>query len=570
MLDFKIKKNPETQEIWIETSINGKCLLTTPQLNKGTAFTQEERREFGLEGKLPNHIETLDEQIERALLHYQSLQNPINRNIFLNELHDTNQTVFYGLVKKHLAEMLPFIYTPTVGLAVEMFSKKFQRARGLYISYEERSQIERILDNRSHPDVDLIVVTDGSGVLGIGDQGVGAMMIPVAKLMVYTLCGGINPLRTLPILLDVGTNNPALLEDPLYLGWRHPRITGEAYDDFIDQFVSVVNKKFPKVFLHWEDFERDHARQILDRYQGLLCTFNDDIQGTGVVAVAAIMAALQVTQSRLTDQRIVIFGAGTAGTGIADQMMDIMIAEGATPQEAASCFWLIDRPGLLTGDMKDLTIAQKVYARTDWSHEKRQLIDVVENIHPTILIGCSAVPGAFSQEVIQKMNQFVERPIIFPLSNPTHRAEAKPQDLLEWTDGKAFIAAGSPHQPMQFKGKEVRFALCNNALVFPGVALGLISVGASRLNPSMLRTACYALMKCAPILQDSHAPLLPPIEYAEKVAKVIALAVAKEAIEQGFSDISEYDESLLESKIEALVWNPEYVRLKRVMPGECA
>lgn len=567
MLDFKIKKNPETQETWIETSINGKCLLTTPQLNKGTAFTREERSAFGLEGKLPNHIETLDEQVERALHHYQSLQNPLNRNIFLNELHDTNQVVFYSLVKKYLADMLPFIYTPTVGLAVEMFSKKFQRARGLYISYEERDHIDQILDNRSHPDLDLIVVTDGGGVLGIGDQGVGAMMIPVAKLMVYTLCGGIHPLRTLPIMLDVGTNNPALLEDPLYLGWRHPRITGKAYDAFIDQFVSVVNKKFPNVFLHWEDFERDHARHILDRYQDKLCTFNDDIQGTGVVALAAIMAALKVSQSQLADQRIVIFGAGTAGTGIADQIRDAMIAGGMSAQAAVSCFWLIDRPGLLTCDMDDLTDAQKIYARERWPHQGRQLIDVVKNIKPTILIGCSAVPGAFSQEIIQKMCQFVERPIIFPLSNPTHRAEAKPQDLLEWTDGKAFIAAGSPHQPVQFKGREVKFALCNNALVFPGVALGLISVGASRLNKDMLHVASQSLMECAPILKDPNAPLLPPIEIADQVAKIIALAVAKEAIKQGVASIPEGGLDALAARIEGMVWRPEYVPLKRVIPN---
>ncbi len=566
MLDFKIKRNPETQAVWIETAMHGKGLLTT-QLNKGTAFTREERAAFGLEGKLPSCVEVLEQQVERALLRYQELRDPLNKNIFLNELHETNQTVFYSLVKQHLAEMLPYIYTPTVGLAVELFSKKFQRARGLYIAYEERDQIERILDNRSHPDVDLIVVTDGSGVLGIGDQGVGAMMISVAKLMVYTLCGGIHPLKTLPILLDVGTDNPALLEDPFYLGQRHPRITGEAYDAFIDQFVTAVHKKFPHAFLHWEDFEREHARNILHRYQDVLCTFNDDIQGTGVVTLAAILAALKTKQASLSDQRIVIFGAGAAGTGIADQIADGMMAEGLNRFEAASRFWLIDKPGLLTDDMPDLTEAQKAYARDDWQGELRQLIDVIEIIKPTILIGASAVLGAFRKEVIQKMHLFVETPIIFPLSNPTHRAEAMPKDLVEWTDGKALIAAGSPHASIQFKGREITFALCNNALVFPGVALGLISVKASRLRPEMLHAACLALMSCAPILKDPEAALLPPIEEADQVAKVIALAVAKEAINQGVAEEVE-GEHVLEARIEEMVWKPEYVPLKRVFNAD--
>ncbi|MBX9706028.1 MAG: NAD-dependent malic enzyme, partial [Gammaproteobacteria bacterium] len=486
MLDFTVNKDSKTGTETITTSLAGKPLLSTPQLNKGTAFTYEERHAFNLLGKLPARIETLEEQVQRCYKQYSSYVTPLKRNVFLNELHDTNHVLFYRLLQQHLAEMLPTIYTPIVGTAVKEFSAEFRRPRGLYLSYQERDAMDEILDNRSNPEIDLIVVTDGEGVLGIGDQGIGGMDIPIAKLMVYTLCGGIDPTRTLPILLDVGTNNEALLNDPLYLGWRHPRLEGQEYDDFIEKFVRSVNKKFPKVFLHWEDFGRNNARRNLERYQNTLCTFNDDMQGTGVVTLAALLAAVKVNHQSLKDQRIVVFGGGTAGTGISDQIVDALMREGLTKEEARAKFWMIDRAGLLTQDMKDLTPFQYVYARdaaelADWTLAHGSVVtlaDVVHHIKPTVLIGCSAVAGAFNEAIIKEMASYQDKPIILALSNPTERAEAQPVDIYQWTDGRALLATGSPFDDVTFHGVQVRIAQCNNAFVFPGLGLGLIAVQA--------------------------------------------------------------------------------------------
>lgn len=570
MLNFKIKTDSMHGKKWLETSLSGKPLLTTPQLNKGTAFSTQERRTFGLIGKLPAQIESLEEQVARAYLQFQSYDTPLQKNTYLNKVHDTNQTLFYKLVQHHEREMIPIIYTPTVSIAVEKFSREFQQARGLYISYENRYQIEEILDNRSNPEIDLIVASDGGGVLGIGDQGVGAMLIPVAKLMAYTICGGINPLRTLPILLDVGTDNEALLQDPFYLGRRHPRISGEQYYEFLDLLVVALKKKFPHAFVQWEDFGRDHARRILQRYQTKICSFNDDIQGTGATTLAALLAAVKSTNSSLTEQRIVIFGAGSAGTGIADQICDGMVRMGLSRTKAQARFWLIDRPGLLISNMNDLTPEQKPYARDitevqQWHKESSapiSLLDVINGIQPTVLVGCSARNGAFSKEAIQAMAQHIAKPIIFPISNPTEKIEAVPEDLLHWTNGQALIATGGPFEPILFNGELRHIAQCNNALVFPGIGLGVIAAKAMQVTDNMLWAACMALNRCAPIHQDPKAALLPSIDNAKNSAREIAIAIAQQAIEDGVAGI---DASVnLAECIEAHIWRPEYVEFKKI------
>lgn len=566
MLDFKLIKDANGE--YIETSISGKLLLNTAALNKETAFTETERSEFGLLGKLPAQVETLEEQAQRAYWQFQSYATMLQKHIYLNNLHDKNQVLFYKLVSDHLVEMLPCIYTPIVGMAVKEYSREFRQARGLYIAYPYRDKIDEILDNRSHPEIDIIVVTDGEGVLGIGDQGIGGMDIPIAKLMVYTLCAGINPLRTLPILLDVGTDNKELLSDPVYLGLRHNRIRGAEFDAFIDQFVTAVQNKFPDVFLHWEDFGRSTARHILDRYKNKLCTFNDDIQGTGAVTLAAILAAVKATGSTITQQRVVIFGAGTAGTGISDQICAAMMRAGLTAEEAHQRFWLVDRPGLLISNMTDLTPAQIPYTRKpeDVAHWQVfsptgiNLHDTIRHVQPTILIGCSAQGGAFKQEIIAELIKYHPHPIIFPLSNPTEHAEATPADILQWTEGKALVATGSPFEDVNFNGQTIKIGQCNNALVFPGIGLGVLAVKAKRLTDDMIWAATQTLVESAPVLKDMHAPILPLMQDARIVARKIALAVARQAQQEGLAQIEVTD---LENRIDDLMWQPHYVPLKR-------
>jgi len=567
MLAFKECRDPNTGELFIETSICGKLLLTTPQLNKGTAFTYDERHTFGLLGKLPNRVETLDEQVKRAYLQYSSYTSRLQQHIYLNDLHDQNQILFYKLVSRHLAEMLPTIYTPIVGTAVKHFNREYRQPRGLYISHTNRNQIDEILMNRSNPEIDLIVVTDGEGVLGIGDQGVGGMDIPVAKLMVYSLCGGINPTRTLPIFLDVGTNNQSLLDDPLYLGCRHPRIGDLQYDEFVHKFVTSISHHFPNAFLHWEDFGRGNARRILDRFQDELCTFNDDIQGTGAVTLAALFAACDVTETHLQEQRIIVYGAGSAGTGISDQIVDAMIRCGLTAQEAYRNFWLIDRQGLLLVNDNELTQAQQPYARAcedidSWSLRQTipSLADTIRHVKPTILIGCSAQTGAFSEEIIKMMCANCQRPIIFPLSNPDDKCEAQPNNLLTWSQGKALIATGTAFEPIEYQNRLVQIAQCNNALVFPGIGLGILAVRSSRLTKTMILAAAHALSDFAPSKKDSFLPLLPSLDDAQTVAKHIAKAVAQTAIDLGLAQQNQNAD--LDKLLHNIFWEPRYLPFK--------
>lgn len=565
MLDFKVCHDSKTNHLLIETSSYGKNLLTTAQLNKGTAFTKEERLEFGLLGKLPHIVETLDEQVQRAYFQYSNYTTSLQRNIYLNNLHDKNQILFYKLLNNHLNEMLPIIYTPVVGLAVMHFSREYRQPRGLYITHFDQQNLDDIINNRSNPEIDLIVVTDGEGVLGIGDQGIGGMEIPVAKLMVYSLCGGIDPTRTLPIFLDVGTNNQALLDDPMYLGCRHKRIDSEHYNQFIDHFVSRIQAHFPNAFLHWEDFGRSNARPILDRFQDQLCTFNDDIQGTGAVTLAALLAACDITGNPLENQRIFVYGAGSAGTGVSDQIVDALVMCGLSVEESYRHFWLFDRQGLLIEGDTELTEAQKPYARALADFQDTpysSLMDAMQQIKPTILIGCSAQAGAFSQDIIEYMAQHCERPIIFPLSNPDDKCEAQPVDILFWSKGQALVATGTAFKPIQYESRLVHIAQCNNALIFPGIGLGIQAVKASRLSKAMIWAAARALSELSPSKRDDFLPILPLLNDAQAVAKHIAVAVARTAIETGLAQCNQ--EKDLESWIQEIFWEPHYLPFKRV------
>ena len=569
MLDFITKRDSKTEEWYLETSISGKNLLTTPQLNKGTAFTQEERRVFGLLGKLPHRVETLDDQVKRAYLQFSGYSTRLQQNIYLNNLHDKNQILFYKLLSSHLGEMLPVIYTPIVGTAVKLFSREYRQPRGLYIAHTDQHQLDELISNRSNPEIDLIVVTDGEGVLGIGDRGVGGMDIPVAKLMVYSLCGGIDPTRTLPIFLDVGTNNQELLADPMYLGCPHPRITAEKYDGFISKFVNTIHAHFPNAFLHWEDLGRGNARRVLDQFQDELCTFNDDIQGTGAVTLAALLAACDITGIKLEDHRICVFGAGSAGTGISDQIADALIRCGLSEQEAYARFWLIDRQGLLLEDDPELTAAQKPYARKAdelkaWGLRDKQyasLTDTVRAVKPTILIGCSSQAGAFSQDIIESMAKHCKRPIIFPLSNPDEKCEAQPVNIMAWTKGNALIATGTSFPAVEYQNRLLQIAQCNNALVFPGIGLGILAVSAKRLSKEMIWQAALALSTFSPSKKDSFLPLLPSLDDAQAVAKGIASAVAQSAIATGLAQCNE--DAHLETVIHDMFWEPRYLPFRK-------
>lgn len=564
MFDFEEKTSKHGRCIGFSTALKGKDLLDSSALNKGSAFTNEERERLGLLGLLPDQIETIDEQAKRTYGQFSRFETALEKNNYLNDLNENNQVLFYHLASQHLEEMLPILYTPTVGQAVEEFSHEFSRARGIYLSYHNQYRLNEILNNCPLPEVDLIIMTDGEGVLGIGDQGVGGMDICIGKLMVYTLCAGINPNRVLPIQLDVGTNNQLMLDDPMYLGWRHKRISGNAYHQFIGRAVAAIRERFPGVYLHWEDFGRDNARTNLDRYRNAMCTFNDDMQGTGAVTLATVLSACHAQGRALSDQRFVFFGAGTAGTGIADQICTALQKEGLSEANARKRFWLVDRPGLLTEHV-ETTDFQKPYTRShvetaDWARNADGLIaldEVLKQVKPTVLVGCSTVHGAFTEEMIKNLAEQVDTPIIFPLSNPNKKVEATPEDLIKWTGGKVMIATGSPFDDVEIDGKKIRISQCNNAFIFPGLGLGTIATKATRVTDGMIWEACRALADCSPALKDPSAPLLPELSEAKAVSRKIASAVATQAILEGVASIDTTDD--IEARIEALVWTPEYL-----------
>jgi malate dehydrogenase (oxaloacetate-decarboxylating) len=542
----------------------GMELLERPLLNKGTAFTEEERAEFGLHGILPPHLETLDEQVARAYEAYKRKDEDLERHIYLRALQDANEILFYRLLLDHIEEMTPMVYTPIVALACEQFSHIYRRPRGLFISYPLRDFIPQLLRNRPNKDVDVIVVTDGERILGIGDQGAGGLGIPIGKLSLYTLIGGIRPERTLPIVLDVGTNNTERLKDPEYLGWRHERVAGQAYFDFVDRFVQAVKQELPGTCLQWEDFATPHARPILNRYRDQLLTFNDDIQGTSAVALGAILAAVKVTGKSLKEQQIVMLGAGSAGIGVADGLRAAMREEGLTEQEAQSRFWVIDKDGLLHSGRKELTLEQVVYAQPEnsvfgWprtSNGQIGLADVIGRINATILIGLSTVGGAFSEPIVREMARKVARPIIFPLSNPTSKSEAKAKDLIQWTDGRALVASGSPFAPVSYGGRKILIAQCNNIYIFPAMGLAAVASGARRVTEPMMLAAARALAENSPALKDASSSLLPPLTEIRGVAAEIAFAVGMQAQKDGVAPKINEDE--LRRRVLNTQWTPAY------------
>jgi len=545
----------------------GTDLLNRQMLNKGTAFTDEERGRLGLLGLLPPHVETLAEQVVRAYEAYKRKDDDLERHIYLRALQDTNEVLFYGLLLEHIEEMMPIVYTPVVAQACEQFSHIYRRPRGLFISYPLRDSIPALLRNRPNPEVDVIVVTDGERILGIGDQGAGGLGIPIGKLSLYTLIGGIHPERTLPIVLDVGTNNPERLQDPEYIGWRHERITGQPYFDFIEQFVQAVKQELPETCLQWEDFATPHARPILQHYRDELLTFNDDIQGTASVTLGAALGAVKVTGKSLKDQQIVMLGAGSAGIGVADGLRAAMVDEGLSEQEARSHFWFIDRDGLLHSGRKELSPEQAVYAQPQerlagWPRSSNGSIgfaDVIGKIDATILIGLSTVGGAFSEPIVREMARKVQRPIIFPLSNPTIKSEAKPDDLLHWTDGRALVATGSPFPPVRYAGKLIPIAQCNNVFIFPAMGLGLVASRARRVTDAMMFAAARTLAENSPALKDSAASLLPPLTDIRRVAAEIATAVGAQAQKDGVAPKLSGEQ--LRQRVAASQWVPAYPSL---------
>jgi len=539
-------------------------LLVHPALNKATAFTEEERSNRGLHGLLPPHVENIEEQVVRAYEAYKRKDDDLERHIYLRALQDTNEVLFYRLLLDHIEEMTPMVYTPVVAQACQQFSHIYRRPRGLFISYPLRDSMSKLLRNRPNAYVDIIVVTDGERILGIGDQGAGGLGIPIGKLSLYTLIGGIRPERTLPIVLDVGTNNAERLNDPEYIGWRHERISGQEYFDFIDQFVQAVKEELPGACLQWEDFATPHARPILQRYRDQLLTFNDDIQGTSAVALGAIFSAVKVTGRSLKDQRIVMFGAGSAGIGVADGLREAMKGEGVSEQDSRRHFWMVDKDGLLHSGRKDLTPEQIVYAQPEsrlsgWlptANGRIGLADVIGKIEATILIGLSTVGGAFAETIVREMARKVQRPIIFPLSNPTVNSEATADDLIHWTDARALVATGSPFAPVSFGERNISIAQCNNVFIFPAIGLGVVASGARRITDNMMLAAARALAANAPALKDSSAPLLPPLTDIRRVAAQIAVAIGMQAQKDGVAPWLSEDE--LGQKVLAAQWTPSY------------
>ena len=554
----------------LETTLRGVEVLSTPLLNKGVAFTQNEREELGLKGLLPPAVLTLEEQARRAYEQFSSQPDDLLKNVYLTALHDRNEVLFYRILTDHLREMLPIVYTPTVGVAIQRYSHEYRKPRGVYLSINDPSGIEEAFTNigATAENIDLVVVTDGEGILGIGDWGVGGINIAIGKLAVYTAAVGIDPSRVLPVILDVGTNREELLNNPFYIGNRHPRITGEAYDEFIDTFVQAVNKQFPKALLHWEDFSSRNARKILDKYRHDVCTFNDDIQGTGAVSLAAVLSAVKASGVPLSEHRVVVFGAGTAGIGIADQVRDAMVRVGVSEEESYKRFWCIDRNGLVTDNMEDLLDFQIPYARkeaevSEWKeNDVIGLAEVVKHVKPTILIGTSTVAGAFKEEIIKEMASHVERPIILPMSNPTPLAEAKPADLIEWTEGRALVATGSPFEPVTYNGVTYVIGQSNNALIFPGLGLGTIVVRASVMTDGMFAAAAEAVASMVDTSQPG-APILPEVEELRNISEMVAIEVAKVAVAEGVARVNLSDNDIKMAVKEAM-WKPEYRQIKAV------
>ncbi len=553
----------------IEISHSGPTLLNISLLNKGCAFDEQERKDFNLMGLLPRRFETLAQQVARTYQQYLSFDDPINQHIFLRATQDSNETLFYRLLQDHLEEMLPIIYTPTVGDACERFSEIYRRARGLFIAYPDRDNIDEMLANVTKQHIKVIVVTDGSRILGLGDQGIGGMGIPIGKLSLYTACGGISPAYTLPIMLDVGTNNEQLLNDPFYMGWHHQRIEQVDYDDFLDLFIKAVKKRWPEVLLQFEDFNQTNALPLLTRYRGEICCFNDDIQGTAAVTVGTLLAASYAKNEGLSQQRVVFAGAGSAGCGIAEQIIVQMRSEGLSEQQARSQIYMVDRHGLLMEGMPDLPNFQQALVQTqsavvDWScrGDYASIAEVVQYVNPTVLIGVSGQAGLFNQSLIEMMSSNCERPVILPLSNPSRQVEATPQQLLNWTKGLAIIATGSPFEPVEYQGQRYIIPQCNNSYIFPGFGLAVIAGGVTRISDEMLIVASDQLAQASPRLRTTDGALLPPLTEIANLSKKMAFAITKVGQQQKLAPKMTDDD--LTAAIDKHFWQPEYRKYTRI------
>ncbi|GAA0810691.1 NAD-dependent malic enzyme [Colwellia asteriadis] len=547
----------------------GPSLLETPLLNKGSAFSKEERVSFNLTGLVPPRFESIDEQADRAYRQYNSFRTNINKHIYLRAIHDNNETLFFKLVQNHLAEMMPIIYTPTVGDACEQFSDIYRSSRGLFISYEDRYNIDDILRNATKNKVKVIVVTDGERILGLGDQGIGGMGIPIGKLSLYTACGGISPAYTLPVMLDVGTNNQKLLDDPMYMGARHKRIDQDSYDEFLELFISAVKRRWPHVLLQFEDFAQPNAMPLLQRYRDRICCFNDDIQGTASVTVGTLLAACRSRGVQLSTLKVAFVGAGSAGCGIAEQIISQMVSEGINEEQARSQVFMVDRFGLLTDGMSDLRDFQQKLVQDksllkDWdiNEEYASLLEVMHGAKPDILIGVSGQAGLFTEEVIKAMKSHCELPIIFPLSNPSRQVEATPTQVINWTEGKVIIATGSPFEAVEYQGQSYPVAQCNNSYIFPGIGLGVVSANISRVTDEMLLVASETLAAASPLANGTSNELLPPLTEIAQLSKDIAFAIAQVAYQQNLA--LELSEEELRAKINRNFWKPAYRQYRRI------
>jgi malate dehydrogenase (oxaloacetate-decarboxylating) len=548
----------------LKTHLTGFDLITKPMLNKGLAFSQQERDVFRLNGLLPPHVATIEEQAERRLRVLRAYSTDFERYAFLRDLQDTNETLFYAVLVRHIEELLPLVYTPTVGEGCQHFSEIWRKPRGLFLSYPNKDRIREILADPRYDRVQVIVVSDGERILGLGDQGAGGMGIPIGKLSLYTGCAGIHPDLTLPILLDVGTNNRERLTNPLYIGWRHERIVGAEYDAFVEEFVSAVIERWPNVLLQWEDFAGSNAGRLLAKYRDRLCTFNDDIQGTAAIAAGTLLAAINVTGIKLTEQRIAVLGAGSAGCGISSLLMRAMVDAGLSEEQARAAFYLVDRNGLLIDGMEGITPAQTPFVQKreavdDWVLDQPGdigLLEVMRNAKPTVLIGVSGQTGAFTEQIVRAMAEGVEHPVIFPLSNPTSRSEAVPQQIMEWTNGRALIGTGSPFPPMRWQGRDIPVDQTNNSYIFPGVGLGVLAANARRVTDAMFMVAGKVVAAMSPTVKNRAARLLPPVDQLRDVSLAVAKAVAVQAQADGVAE--RCDEATLDQRLKALVWEPKY------------
>jgi malate dehydrogenase (oxaloacetate-decarboxylating) len=564
-MHHKHKKDPQGQAYY-EVNQSDFDLVRNPILNKGSAFPQNERHEFGLHGILPVTISDLATQKQRSYKAFQSKATPLEKYIYLREVQDSNETLFYSLIVDHTAEMMPIVYTPVVGEACQNFSHIYRRPRGLYLTPGCIDTLDEIFKHIRFDEIEAIVVSDGERILGLGDQGAGGMGIPIGKLSLYTACAGIHPASTLPILLDTGTNNPDLINDPLYMGWRHPRIRGQEYDDFIELFVQAIKKRFPHVLLQWEDFAQQNANPILARYRNKLCTFNDDIQGTAAIATGTLLAAVQAAHASIKDQRVVVVGGGSAGCGISSLMAQAMIDAGLSAEEAHARFYLIDAHGLLTDETPNLQSFQQPFTQKktnlqDWTVREANTIsffDVVKNAKPTVMLGVSGQPGLFTEEIIRLMAAQVQRPIIFPLSNPTSRSEGNPADIMKWTEGRAIVGTGSPFPDILHNGKPRRVDQTNNAYIFPGMGLGIIAVKAKHVTDLMFMAAAKALADLSPAKNNPDANLLPPLDQIRAVSRRVAIDVAMEAVKASLTPHPMTEAEVI-AAIDAKMWYPDYI-----------